>query len=723
MPPQLEDRRPTMSPQLAVRVAVLGGFAFVLFAALFFRLWFLQVLSGDDYVSQAAQNRVRKVRIEAPRGDIVDRNGKTLVTTRQAAVVQILPNDLPASERNLAAVYGSRVSASERARLAAGDRLKAFERRTRNVKKLSKAQRHQRRQLSRAAKRARSVPVPPMPADPRVRRLYTRLGRVLNTRPRTIHRRVIQQVAQTPYAAVTVKTDVGSAAFNYLKERQADFPGVKPEIQYLRNYPYKTLGAQLFGTLREISPAELKKKRYRGIQQGERIGAGGVEQTYDRYLRGTDGYYRQVVDALGRPCDDPVKCPVRRVKPRQGQQVRLTIDLSLQRAAQKAVQRGIAAAAGNGAQAGAFVAMDPRNGDVLALGSMPSFDANLFAKPISQEKYDELNSEEAGKPLLNRAIAGVYPTGSVFKLVTSIASLQSGLITPSTPINDPGYFKLGPQKFVNAKNAVFGTINIIKALEVSSDVFFYTLGSDLFPMPHQVLQTWAKRLGFGHRTGIDLPGEFGGLVPDRKWRDEGFAAYEKCRKKYNLDYQSQAALFKCGGIDRPYTQGDNVNLAVGQGDLQATPLQVATAYSALANGGRVVEPHLGEDVEDGHGRLLQKIKTSTKRKLDISDTTRSTIMEGLRLAASAPDGTSADVFKDFPYPVYGKTGTAERGINPDQSWYVAYVPNRTRPIVVAVTIEDGGFGAETAAPAARLILSNWFHLGDNEFHVGSSETR
>src|SRR3954447_19812912 len=576
-----------------MRVAVLGGFAFVLFAALFFRLWFLQVLSGEDYVSHAAQNRVRKVRIEAPRGDIVDRNGKTLVKTRQAAVVQILPNLLPEAERNLAAVYGARVSASERARLAAGDRLKEFERRTRKVKRLSHSQRRQRRQLSRAAKRAHAVPVPPIPADPQVRRLYSRVGRILNTRPRTIHRRVIQQVAQTPYAAVTIKTDVGSAAFNYLKERQAQFPGVKPEIQYLRDYPYNALGAQLFGTLREISPDELKRKRYRGIKQGERIGKDGVEETYDRYLRGTDGYYKQVVDALGRPCNDPVRCPVRRVKPQQGQQVRLTVDLSLQRAAQRAVARGVAAAAVNGSQAGAFVAMDPRNGDVLALGSVPSFDANLFAKPISQEKYDQLNSEAAGKPLLNRAIAGVYPTGSTFKLVTSTAALESRLLTPSSIINDPGYFKLGPQTFVNAKDESYGNIDIVEALKVSSDVFFYNVGSDLYSQPGQVLQTWARRLGFGHRTGIDIPGEFAGLVPDRKWRDSGFRDYERCRRKYGLGYQSQAALFKCGGIDRPYSQGDNVNLAVGQGDLQATPLQLATAYSTVANGGRVVKPHLG----------------------------------------------------------------------------------------------------------------------------------
>src|SRR4051812_26720203 len=187
-----------MSPQLARRVALLGGFAFVLFAALFFRLWFLQVLSGEDYVSQAAQNRVRKIRIEAPRGDIVDRNGKTLVKTRQAAVVQVLPGELPESERALAGAYGAAVSASERARLAAADRLRALERRRRRAdradRRLSPRQRRERRRLARASKRARAVPVPPMPADPKVRRLYGRLGRILDVHPRTIHRRVIQQV-------------------------------------------------------------------------------------------------------------------------------------------------------------------------------------------------------------------------------------------------------------------------------------------------------------------------------------------------------------------------------------------------------------------------------------------------------------------------------------------------------------------------------------------------
>jgi len=730
MPPPLDERRPTMSPQLARRVAILGGAAFILFAALFFRLWFLEVLSGESYVTQAAQNRVRKVRIEAPRGDIVDRNGRTLVKTRQAAVVQVLPNELPAAERDLAATYGKRVSASERARLAAAARLRELKQdrrqnrgKNRRSRGLTAPQKRQRRALKRAASQARSVPVPPMPADPKVRRLFARVARVLDMQPSTIHRRVIQQVAQTPYAAVTIRTDIGPAAFNFLMERQAQFPGVKPEIQYLRSYPYGEVGAHLFGTLREISPEEVKLKRYKDVQEGERIGKDGVEETYDEYLRGQDGYFRQVVDALGQACDDPVKCAVRRVKPQQGQQLQLTLDLALEKAGVDAVRRGVAAAAGNGSQAGAFVAMDPRNGEILALGSVPSFDANLFAKPISQEKFDALNSEEAGTPLVNRAIAGVYPTGSTFKLITATAALESGLIDPGSVITDNGSVTYGTTRFQNAGNVVNGTIGIVKALTVSSDVFFYTLGNRMYPQAGQVLQTWARRLGLGHQTGIDLPGEFPGLVPDAKWRNEGFSDYERCRKKFGLGYQSQAALFKCGGIDRPYTLGDNVNLSVGQGDLQATPLQMAVAYAAVANGGTVVRPHLGKEVQDGQGIPQQQLKAAPRKKLDISETTSATILEGLRLAASAPDGTSADVFKGVPLDVYGKTGTAERGVDADQSWYVAYVPHQTRPIVVAVTIEKGGFGAETAAPAACRILTSWFDVSSSGCQAGDSTTR
>jgi penicillin-binding protein 2 len=577
--------------------------------------------------------------------------------------------------------------------------------RRREKRHYTPAERRERKVLAKAAKVAAPVRLPPLPQDKRLRDLYRKLGRVIGLKQSQIHRRVVQQVAQTPYAAVTVKTDIPVDQFFYLRERKKEFPGVEVTSLYLRTYPEKDLAAHLFGTIGEVSPEELRLARNRGVDQGERIGKSGVEYRYDKYLRGKSGYYRQVVDALGRACDDPVRCPTRPTNPTQGYRLRLTIDYALQKAAQAALTK---AAAG---KPGAFVAMDPRNGEILAMGSAPSFDANLFAKPISPEKYSALNSEFGGKPLYNRAIAGVYPTGSVFKLLTATASLESGIIDPTTPIDDPGFFKLGPQTFKNAKDAVNGTINLPRALQVSSDVFFYKMGARLNNMDGQVLQTWARKMGLGRRTGIDIPGEFGGLVPDAKWRNTGYDKYLKCVKRNGLTPSTTAALYKCGGIERGWSGGDNVQLAVGQGDLQATPLQMAVAYSTLANGGKVVRPHLGKRVEDVQGHVIAKLDKPPRRQVDISPETRSAILEGLRRAAMEGDGTSAHIFGDFPLTVYGKTGTAERPGQDDQSWYAAYVPGQNRPIVVVATVERGGFGADAAAPATCEILKAWFDTG------------
>ena len=724
MPPSLEERRPAITPQLALRVALLGGFAFVLFAIVFFRLWFLQVLTGEDYVSQARENRVRKVRIEAPRGNIVDRNGRVLVRTRVAPVVQVVPSQLPESLLKIADDYRAARAKVEGERLQAASRLRGLERELSEDGrgKATRAERRERRRLARAARKARRVDVPPLPADAAdVRSLYRRLGRVIGVSTRTIHERVVEGVAETPYSNVTVKTDVQKAAFNYLRERKEQFPGIAVEKLYLRNYPHDELAAQLFGTLREISPKELKERRYRGVAAGTRIGASGIEYQYDPYLRGKDGYTKVVINALGNRDE---RRETTRVEPKQGNQLKLSLDLDLQRTANAALGRAISAAAGNGAKAGAYVAMDPRNGEVLALGSYPSFDANVFAKPLSQRKYDELNSEAKGAPLFNRAIAATYPTGSTFKIVTAMAALQEGLITPSSTIVDTGVFKLGDREFKNAKDAVFGPLQLRRALTVSSDVFFYELGAQANGKG-PIIQDWARRLGIGRKTGIDIPGEFAGLVPDAEWRDRGYDEYLKCAKKAKVTPGTQDALYACGGIERPWAQGDNVNLSVGQGDLQATPLQLATAYSTVANGGRVVRPHIGQAVEDGAGRLVQQIRKPARRKVEFSEANQQAIMDGLRGAASEDGGTSTDVFRGFPkdLPVYGKTGTAERAPNPDQSWYAAYVPHPTRPIVVVTTVERGGFGAETAAPAARLILAEWFHLSDRSFHAGSSQTR
>ena len=623
-----EDRRPPISPQLALRVAVLGGMALVLFAVVFFRLWFLQVLSGQEYVSQANDNQVREVRIQAPRGEIVDRYGRRIVTNRQANVVQIEPAKLPP------------------------------------------------------------------PGEPR-RRLYRRLGEVLRTSDERIQREVIRQRKALPYANVIIKQDVSNAAMNYIKERQRRFQGVDVQQESLRRYPYHRLAAQLLGYVGRITPKQLKQDRYRSVHPQAVVGQAGIEWQYDRYLRGRDGANLLRINSLG-----DYRGFLRRREPIPGRNLKLSLDLGLQQAGQKAV-----AEMGSG-NPGGFVAMDPRNGEILALGSVPTFNPSVFAKPLSQSTYRALTSTDTGAPLFNRAIAGAFPTGSTFKPITAVAGLSAGTIGPGTVINDSGCLKVGLTDFCSPGNKGHGAVALPRALQVSSDVYFYTVGRDLDGVKGEPLQRWARKLGLGRKTGIDLPDEAKGNIPDREWRADIAKAEEKCRKKRKVP--------SCGISDqRPWSTGDNVNLSIGQGDILASPLQMAVAYAAIARGGRVVRPHLGMGVEDSQGRLIQEIDPPASRNVKIPAAWRDAIMSGLHAAASAPGGTSVDVFRGWPHgrlPVYGKTGTAERPAQEDQSWYVAYVPHRTRPIVIATTIERGGWGASSAAPATCRILAKWFSV-------------
>jgi penicillin-binding protein 2 len=617
-----DERRPPITPQLALRVAILGGIALTMFAIIFFRLWFLQVLSGDKYRAQANNNRIRDVAVPAPRGDIVDRNGTVLVDNRVSIAVQIDARKLP-------------------------------------------------------------------PAGPRRRVLYRRLGAVIGETPHQIDAEVRRQHALVPYAPATIKSDASRDLYSYLFERQNEFPGVTVTRVYLRQYPHGNVGAHMFGTIGSISPGELKMLKFKGVRQGTIVGQDGIEYSYDRYLRGVDGASRVQIDSLGRATGE-----LALRQPLQGKNLKLSIDFGLQREGEQAIS-GL----GNGR--GAFVAMDPRNGEVLALGSTPGFDPNVFAKPLTQARYKALTSPSNGSPLLDRAIRGEYPTGSTFKLITSVAGLQSGAFTPDTVIDDPGSIQIGGITFQNSGGTPHGALALREALQVSSDVFFYTLGARINNSGTQALQKWAHRLGIGRPTGIDLPGEFSGLLPTPAWRDR---------------------LFRKHLTDRPWSVGDNVNLAVGQGDLEATPIQMATAYSAVANGGRVLRPHIGLEVDDAAGRVLQTIQPGASRNIHLDPSNRQAILDGLHLAASAPGGTSADVWAGFPHQIDGKTGTAERPNQADQSWYVCYAPDPQRPLVIAVTIEEGGFGAEAAAPAARLMMSQWFGV-QKKFVAGTSTTR
>jgi penicillin-binding protein 2 len=682
------ERRAPITPQLALRVAIFGGVALALFAIVFFRLWYLQVLSGDKYLAQATVNRVRELRTQAPRGKIVDRSGHVVVRNRQAVVVQIDPTRLPQRERDLAAEWGRRMGL--RASRLKGDR-------------------------------GPPIKIPGIPTA-ELRARFQRLGRLLGKSAESIHRQVVRSLVLVPYSSIRVKTDVPQSVLSYISERPEQFAGVKVEQTYLRDYPRGTLAAQILGTVGEISPQELKLPRFRGVPAGTVVGKQGLERTYDRYLRGVDGIRRVQVDAFGRPIPNN---RLRDVAPVAGQRLRLSLDLGLTRTGDRAMRGPLNA----GNHPGAFVALDPRNGEVLAMGSNPTFDPALLTRPITQKRYDTLFGDHAGAPAFNRAIQGGYPTGSTFKAVTALAGLDAGLISPGTTVNDSGCIQVAEQKRCNAKDQAYGSVDLSRALQVSSDVYFYSLGVKAFYSPGLLIQKWARRLGFGRRTGIDLPDEGPGVIPDTQWRRNINATELRCRRKKKISPEANvyaAGAAGCGISDlRPYNLGDTVNLAVGQGDMLATPLQLAVAYGTIENGGKVVTPHLGLEIESERGELIQRIERDPARKVHLDEADRQAVANGLHRAASEPGGTSADVFAGWPqnrYPVYGKTGTAQRGAKQDQSWYVAYVPDPKRPIVVAVTVEEGGFGAATAAPIARLLLSQYYHQ-QKKIVQGSSQTR
>ena len=631
------ERRPTLTPQLAVRVAIIGGIALAAFAVIFFRLWFLQVLSGDKYVAEAKGNQLREIKVQAPRGDIVDREGRVLVRNRVGEALKLTPDKLSDD---------------------IGER----------------------------------------------RVLYRRLGRLLGMRPRAIERRVNAQFDELPFSQATVKQDVSRDVVMYVGERQEDFRGVEIEPVFLREYPHREIGAHLFGYVGEVNARELKDPSYSTVDMGDRVGKAGVELEYDQFLRGESGATRVSVDAFGN-----LRRYFERRQPQQGSQLRLSLDLDLQRAGQEALA--------NGTGKGAFAVMNVDNGEVLALGSQPSYDPNLFAKIVRESDFRRLTADETGSPLTNRAVAAGYVTGSTFKLITATAALESGLITPDTPLNDPGELTVGDQVFKNAGEVAHGVLALREALTVSSDVFFYQLGRDMNRegMP---LQHWARKLGLGRPTGIDLPEDATGFIPGPKWRDRGSAKFERCKNRRN---PTQTELYEgiCGFIDRPWSVGDNVNLSVGQGDLLANPLQMAVAYAAIANGGRVLRPRLGQRIENSAGQAQQQLQAPTARKLNIAEENRVAILDGLRGAAGAPGGTSTAVFETFPVDIAGKTGTAEKGDGrADQSWYVALAPWPDPKYVVAVTDEAGGFGADTAAPMARLILAELFNLDEQQLVEG-----
>jgi penicillin-binding protein 2 len=497
-------------------------------------------------------------------------------------------------------------------------------------------------------------------------------------------------------AAVTVAAGVSLRVGNEITH-SSQLAGVATKRVDERLYPRRDLAAQVIGSVGPISS-------HAGPEGSPTaVGRNGLESEYNRFLQAGDN-------------------------------LRTSLNRGLQEAGQRALQHAISL---NGGSGGSFVAMDPENGQVYAMGSLPSYDPSQISGNISQGTYEQLTRADSGDPLLNRAIQSAGPVGSTFKPITATAALSSGRWSVDGIFDDSGEFCVGggaaQQCRHNSGHAVDGQLNLANALRVSSDDFFYNLGTrtNADPVTHPnggPLDAWASQYGMGRLTGIDLPNEADGTLPTPAWR--------AARNKLENECDSATGPFKgkpkhasggCGiadGTNRPWSIGDNESLAVGQGDVQVTPLQLAVAYSALANGSTIVRPHLGLGIQGQDGTILQSINPPPSRHINIDPLYRQTILDGLHEAAQSPGGTSDDVMGSFPKPVYGKTGTAELTNQPDDAWYACFVPASatSKPIVVVVHVDHAGFGDVAAAPVAREILSQWFFSNPGKYIAGTSTT-
>ena len=504
----------------------------------------------------------------------------------------------------------------------------------------------------------------------------------------------------SPYTAVPVRSGVDSPTLAYIAEHRSQFPGVEAAAVPVREYPNGTLASHALGYLGEIDAAELKAQvTPNQYQLGDKIGKSGVELTYESDLRGRPGVRRVEVDATGRV--------LRQIHSRAsvpGNDVHLTLDVDVQRAAEDALKQGIAVARTSRdfadknrfhtlkATAGAAIVLDVATGSVVALASQPDFDANAFVDGVPLATWNWLRAKEHDLPLVNRAISGQYFPGSTFKLVTAVAGLRSNDINANTVFNDTGEYRYptDPKNPFTGESAN-GRVDLSRALTVSSDPYFYKIGGDLYYRQHHaqpggdMLQTVAHDFGFGQPTGIALPAESAGLVADAAWTKRMHETDPK-----NFPYAD-------------WLPGDNIQSAIGQKDVLVTPMQLASAYATLANGGTRFQPRLADTVTDVNKKLVRALVPITLGTVEIPE--RSVLLSGFTGVVENAKGTAAQAFTGFPKGLAaGKTGTAQVTGKQNTSWFVAMSPATNPKYVVLAVVEEGGYGAQTSAPIVRAIM-------------------
>ena len=663
------------APNPTLRLTVLTVLAAMLLGALLSRLWFLQVLAGDRYAELAQSNEVRTVLTEAPRGRILDRNGDELVTNRVAHTI--------------------------------------------------------------SANRNRLLDAAGNPKDEQAEEVLDRLSDLLElSRDEVIDR--MTSVRYSPLRPTPIAIDVAPEIVFAVSEHAELFPGVVAERLPVRTYPYGTLGAHLVGHVGEISSQELDQDFFRqlGYQPGDVVGKAGIERSYEEYLQGTEGLRRLRVNASGTVLS---VLGERSYVP--GDDVVTTIDVELQGEVENILEQGVLASrneiytstgqplASTGASA---VVLDPRNGEVVAMASYPTFDPREYTGGLSEAYAEYLWGEKTHSPAINRPIYSAQPPGSVWKIVTGMAALQTGQITPQTPVDCPSTWGWGKRNW-NRRNE--GAMDLATALKRSCDTFFYELSynhwlgenraEDNGKTPDEAYQRVARNFGFDDPLGIDLPGEKGGTVPDRQWK---LAYWQDHKDAYcgkadgstpgTYYHTLYSELCQDGYVWRG---GDAVNASIGQGDVQATPLQVAAAYMTVANGGTLYRPHVGKEIRDANGELVEAVAPEIVNRIEAPAEDWAELQYGLEQVVMGERGTGVTPFIGFPLdqiPVAGKTGTAQAGEHVPYSWFASYAPANDPHYVVVVMVEEGGGGSQTAAPIVRRIYDAIFDLPVEPFEAG-----
>ncbi len=668
--------------QIRIRSLLFRVVALVAFILLGAQLWNLQVVQGETYRELADVNRFRLTQVSASRGVMYDRNGKLLVRNRPIFNINIVPAFLPDDATTEAKIFAR---LSELLDLPITTQAEPIG--GRNNGYFHAINHHQ-----------YNRPLPQQIINPRSRRYVNE--------PLGIRDAVNRERLNAPFRPVTIATDVEAMVVAQVEEERLDLPGVFIKVTPSRKYLYGKLIGQMVGYTGPIPASQLDNYERLGYDLVDTIGLAGLESEYEEWLHGIKGLENIEVDVTGQK----IRTVNQEVEARPGHNLRLTLDLELQETASQALQEAMNET--NSPQ-GAALAMNPQTGEILAMVSLPTFDNNLFSQGISARELSLLN-EDPWTPLVNHATAGLYPPGSIFKIIPATGGLQTGVVDEETTFIDEGVLYLPnrfepdnlelAQPFYGWLRTGLGEVNIVSALAWSSNIYFYQVGGGYTPIEFEGLGLerlghFATMFGLGQTTGIDLPGELSGLVPDTKWK--------------RLNYAES------------WLTGDTYNMSIGQGFVLITPLQMLNAYAAIANSGTLYKPHLVKEVLDADGNIVKTIEPKVIGQLDVSRKNMALIRAGLHGVINWDNGTA---HTDFDVPglnASGKTGTAEfcdeypqcldrdGRVKTSHAWFASYAPTNNPEIVTLVFVYGGGEGSKVAVPVTNKILRHYFDIPDD----------